>query len=315
MAPPDDRPVPIILDCDPGHDDAVAILLAAGDPGIELLGITTVAGNQTLDRTTANACAVCTVAGIAGPVLAGADRPLLRPLQTAAEFHGESGMDGPTPVEATVTPGDEHAVDFIIRTVLADPGRVTLVAVGPLTNLALALRREPAIATAAREVVIMGGAYTRGNTTPAAEFNILVDPEAAAIVFAAPWTVTMIGLDVTHQALCLPAVQERFAALGTPQGDFVDGLMTFFRASYATVASMPDPPVHDPCAVALVIDPTVMDVVPATVQIETVGRWTSGMTVVDFDAPAASRHRVATSLRADRFWTLVEDAVTRLGRP
>jgi purine nucleosidase len=125
----------------------------------------------------------------------------------------------------------------------------------------------------------------------------------------------MIGLDVTHQALCLPAVQERFAALGTPQGDFVDGLMTFFRASYATVASMPDPPVHDPCAVALVIDPTVMDVVPATVQIETVGRWTSGMTVVDFDAPAASRHRVATSLRADRFWTLVEDAVTRLGRP
>lgn len=307
-------PVPIILDCDPGHDDAVAILLAAGDPGVELLGITTVAGNQTLARTTANACAVCTVAGIDGPVLAGADRPLLRPLQTAAAFHGESGMDGPAPVEATVVPGDEHAVDFIIRTVLADPGRVTLVAVGPLTNLALALRREPGLAGAVREVVIMGGSFTRGNTTPAAEFNIIVDPEAAAIVFAAPWRVTMVGLDVTHQAVCLPAVQERFAAMGTPLGDFVDGLMTFFRGAYATAASMPDPPVHDPCAVALVIDPTVMEVAPASVEVETVGRHTAGMTVVDFAAPPDSRHRVATSLRADRFWDLVEAAVVRLGR-
>lgn len=169
-------PARVLLDCDPGHDDAIAILLAAGDPHIDLLGITTVAGNQTLDKTTRNACSVCTIAGITDiPVLAGCDRPLVRRLRTAAEIHGSTGLDGPPPVEPHIEPGDQHAVDFIIRTIVHAPGEITLVGVGPLTNLAMALRREPRLATATRSVVIMGGAYGHGNTTPAAEFNILVD--------------------------------------------------------------------------------------------------------------------------------------------
>ncbi|MCU4183310.1 nucleoside hydrolase [Acidiferrimicrobium sp. IK] len=305
----------IILDCDPGHDDAVAILFAAGHPGVDLVGITTVAGNQTLDRTTHNACVVCSVGGIEVPVHAGAARPLLRPLRTAAEIHGESGLDGPAPIEPAVAPRAGHAVDWIIDTVLAAPGDVSLVAVGPLTNLAMALRREPAVAEAVREVVIMGGSYTRGNTTPAAEFNILVDPEAASIVFEAPWPVTMVGLDVTHQALCTPEVQRGFAEMGTPAGDFIDGLMRFFRGNYAGVTGMADPPVHDPCAVAVLADPDTVEVVPATVQVETSGAFTSGMTVVDFKAPAGSRHRVATGLDAPRFWAAVHAAVAALPAP
>lgn len=303
----------IVLDCDPGHDDAVAILLAAGHPGIDLAGVTTVAGNQNLEHTTRNACAVCTVASIDVPVHAGAPAPLRRPLRTAPDIHGDSGLEGPPPVVPTVKPAPGHAADFILRTVLDSPGQVSLVAVGPLTNLALALGREPALAGAVDEVVIMGGSYTRGNTTPAAEFNILVDPEAAEIVFAAPWRVTMVPLDVTHQARCTQADQRRFAELHTPAGDFVDGLMRFFRASYARIRGFADPPVHDPCAVAVLADPDLFQVVPAVVSIETQGRYTTGMTVVDFAAGADSRHRVATAIDPDGFWRLVTTAVAALG--
>ncbi len=305
----------VILDCDPGHDDAIAILAALGHPGIDLVGVTTVAGNQTLDHTTRNACAVLTVAGPSGrgvPVHAGAAAPLRRPLRIAAEFHGESGLDGPAPVEPRIEPSAGHAVDFIIDTVLGAPEPTSLVAVGPLTNLALALRREPALATSTERVVLMGGSFTRGNTTPAAEFNILVDPEAAAAVFDAPWPVTMVGLDVTHQARCTPAVQQRFAGMSTPVGDFVDGLMRYFRSAYAKATEFTDPPVHDPCAVAALADPELLDVVPAEVQVETRGEHTTGMTVVDFDSVAA-RHRVATGIDAPGFWEMVVEAVARLG--
>lgn len=305
----------IVLDCDPGHDDAIAILLAAGHPDLELLGITTVAGNQTLDKTSFNARVVATVAGLQDvPVLAGCDRPLVRPLRTAAAYHGDSGLDGPEPVVPTVPLAGGHAVDFLIESVLSSPGEVTVVAVGPLTNLALALRREPAIAEAAREVVIMGGAYGKGNTTQVAEFNIVVDPEAASIVFGAPWPVTMIGLDLTHQATCGQHVQDEIAKLGTAAGDFTASLLTFFRAAYQRAAGFPDPPVHDPCAVAFVLAPELFESRPARIEVELQGRLTYGATMTDFAVDAASaRHQVPVRVDRDGFWRLVVDALARLG--
>src|SRR5579875_3313971 len=244
----------IILDCDPGHDDAIAILLAGGCPEIELTAITTVAGNQTLGKTTLNARRVCTVAGLSGvPILAGCDRPLLRPRITAAAIHGESGLDGPVFGEPTVPVADEHAVDYLVRTLMAEGEDITLVPTGPLTNVAAALVREPRIAQRTREVVLMGGAYTRGNRTPAAEFNILADPEAAALVFSAGWPLTMIGLDLTHQAIADAAVTERIEALDSGVSRMVTDLLDFFGASYrASEGIHAGPPVHDPCAVARV---------------------------------------------------------------
>ena len=303
----------VIIDCDPGHDDAVAILLAAGSPEVELLAITTVAGNQTLDKTSLNARRVCSVAGIHDvPVAAGCDRPLLRELVTAGEIHGESGLDGPEWPEPAVPLAREHAVDVIVERVMAAPGEVTLVPTGPLTNIALALRREPRIAKAVREVVLMGGSFTRGNQTPAAEFNIFVDPEAAAAVFAAGWPLTMVGLDLTHQALVTQDVMDRIAAVGTP----LTGVVTELLAFYCRRQAVPDgAPLHDPCAVAMVADPEVARSREAFVAVEMRGRWTRGMTVVDFAGRLGQPRnaKVATTLDVPRFWELVLAALRRLG--
>ena len=306
-------PRKIILDCDPGHDDAMAILLAHGNPGIELLAITTVAGNQTLDKTSLNARRVCTVAGIRDvPVAAGCDRPLTRELKTAGYIHGESGLDGPAFGEPTVPLDPRHAVDVIIDLVMQSSGDITLVPTGPLTNIAVAVRKEPRIVQKVQEIVLMGGAYTRGNATPAAEFNIYVDPEAAAIVFTAGWPLTMVGLDLTHQALATPAVLERIAGLNTPVARIAVELLEFFRETYHRNAGFDSPPVHDPCAVARVIDPQVMHCVDAFVAIETQGEFTSGMTVTDF-ASGPTNAQVATTLDVNKFWNLMIDAIARIG--
>src|SRR3989442_7802209 len=205
----------IILDCDPGHDDAMAILLAHGNREIELIAITTVAGNQTLDKTSLNARRVCSIAGIRDvPVAAGCDRPLTRELKTAAYIHGESGLDGPRFGDPTVPFDGRPAVDLIIELLMRAGGDITLVPTGPLTNIAMALRKEPRIVKKVQEIILMGGAYTRGNTTPAAEFNIAVDPEAASIVFTAGWALTMGGLELAHPALDNPAQLERISSLG-----------------------------------------------------------------------------------------------------
>ena len=304
----------VVIDCDPGHDDAVAILLAAGHPDVDVLGITTVAGNQTLERVTTNACVAATVAGLRDvPVVAGSNGPLLRRLRIADSIHGESGLDGPAPIEPTVHPAAGHAVDFIIDTVLAQPGEVTLVALGPLTNVAIALRKAPALAQAVDRISIMGGSWTRGNMTPAAEFNVWADPEAAAVVFGAPWDLTMVGLDVTHQALYTEEVAARFEGLASPAARWLGELMAFYRDTNQAVHQMGAPPVHDPCALAAVIDPSIVPTREARVDVETAGTHTAGMTVVDFGRRAdAGSHHVGVGLEADAFWSLLANAVAAL---
>jgi purine nucleosidase len=211
-----------------------------------------------------------------------------------------------------------HAVDLIIDTVLGHPpGTVTLVPTGPLTNIALAARKEPRIVERVAEVVLMGGAYARGNTTPVTEFNIGCDPEAAQIVFREPWPVTMVGLDLTHQALATPEVVARIAELNTGPARFVADLLEFFAGTYRTLQGFPAPPVHDPCAVALVIDPEVLTTRRAPVDVELHGTLTSGMTVADLRGaePADCHTRVAVTLDHNRFWDLVVAALNRLGDP
>ena len=308
-------PRKIILDCDPGHDDAIALLLAHGSPGIELLAVTTVAGNQTLDKVTRNALAVAQVGGITGvPFAAGCARPLLRAPRVAGDIHGESGLDGPVLPEPQTTLDPRHAVDLIVDTVLAHPpGTVTLVPVGPLTNIALAVSREPRIVERVAEVVLMGGAYGPGNVTAVSEFNIACDPEAAQIVFRQPWPLTMVGLDLTHQALATPEVVARIAALDTAPGRFVAELLAFFGASYASVHGFAAPPVHDPCAVAVLIDPAIVATVATSVRVELSSPLTLGRTVCDVYRTTGLEPNVelGTSLDTDLFWDVMIEALSR----
>jgi purine nucleosidase len=294
---------PIILDCDPGIDDALAIAFAVGHPGIELAGITTVAGNVGLDKTTANALAVASFVGAPGvPVTAGCAAPLLRPPREAGHVHGESGLGGAVLPAPGRQAADGHAVDFIVSAITAAPGEITLVATGPLTNIALALRREPRIAQQVRDFVIMGGSAGRGNVTPAAEFNMWADPEAAAIVFGAGWTVRMIGLDVTLRARATAAVQERMRDFGRLGADLLLPALARYADSHSAAGAALEPPVHDVCAVVSVVSPGVFGYTPASVQVETAGRLTSGMTVTDFSPAVIPNAAVATEIDADRFW-------------
>ncbi len=304
----------IIIDCDPGHDDAMAILLAHGTPELELAAITTVAGNHEVELTTLNALRICTLAGITGvPVAAGCAAPLLRPLHTAPEIHGTTGLEGHDWGEPAVRAVPDHGVDVIIDLVMASPGEITLVPTGPLTNVAVALRKEPRLAERVHEVVLMGGAFTRGNMTPAAEFNVYVDPEAAAIVFGAPWKLTMIGLEVTHMALADDAVFDRITALGSPVARAVAGMLGFYREQQLRELGTHAPPVHDPCAVARVARPELVRCRDARVEVELAGRLTAGMTVTDFDAAnGASNAAVGVGLDVEGFWDLFVAALSRL---
>lgn len=309
----------IILDCDPGHDDAVAILLALGNPEIDLIGVTTVGGNQSLDKVTYNARAVLEKAHATHiPVYAGCDRPILRSQEVAASIHGESGLDGVELSVPTRPLEDMHAVNYIIKTIMeSDPQTITLVPTGPLTNIALACRLEPRIVERVKEVVLMGGGYHRGNWSAVAEFNIKVDPEAAHIVFNEPWPLTMVGLDLTHQALCTPAVQKRIEEIDTPLAHFVSGLMDSFRKAYQDNQDFQDPPVHDPCTIAYLIDSAVVQTRRCPLDVEIHSELTLGMTVADLRGPEPSAKdchtQVATKLDFDKFWDLVTDAIERIG--
>jgi purine nucleosidase len=309
-------PVPTILDCDPGHDDMVAILLAAAHSRIDLLAITTVAGNGTLERTTHNARAVCTLAGIRGvPIAAGAPGPLVGTLRTAAHVHGESGLEGAQLPDPDVPLAAEHAVALMARLLREAAEPVTLVPTGPLTNVALLLRTHPDLAERIREIVLMGGSAGVGNVEPLAEFNIHVDPEAADVVFSSGLPVTMCGLNVTHQALATDAVLDRLHGLSTPLAETVVLLLGFFRDRYRDLWGLPAPPVHDPVAVARVIDPELVRCEEAHVAVELHGTHTRGATVCDrFGVSGRTPNaHVAMELDAAGFWELIVAAVDRLG--
>ena len=309
----------IILDCDPGHDDAIAMLLAWGNPEVELVGVTTVMGNQTIEKVTRNALSVARVAGITGvPFARGAHRPLVRNIEVAESIHGASGLDGPVLPEPQIELDPRHAVDFIIDTVMAaEPGEITLVPTGALSNIAMAVRKDPRIASRVKQVVLMGGGVNVGNWSATSEFNIVIDPEAAHIVFNESWPLTMVGLDLTHEALATPEVAATIAAVGTGPARFVGELLEFFGNTYRDQQGFEHPPVHDPCAVAFVIDPTVMQTVRVPLDIELTGSLTLGMTVADFRAPAPPdcTTQVARKLDHAKFWALVVDAIERIGNP
>ena len=308
----------IILDCDPGHDDALAMMLAHGDDRLDVLAVTTVSGNQDLQKVTRNARVIATVIGMTDvPIAAGADRPLVHNRLHAASIHGESGLDGPILPTPTVPLDPRHAVDLIVELVMdSAPGEITLVGTGPATNLALALRREPAIARRVHRVVLMGGAFTRGNITPAAEFNVYADPHAAEVVIRAPWQITLIGLDLTHQATATSDVRARISAIGTQPSRFAAELLTFYASAYLAEHNMPDPPIHDACAVAYVIDPEVMTTRTGHLAVELTGEHTTGMTVVDFTERSGPRDAViGITLDRARFWDLMTTAIQTIGDP
>ena len=277
-------PRKIIIDTDPGQDDAVGILLALASPEVEVLALTTVAGNVPLDLTSRNARIVCEIAGRPDiPVHAGCDAPLSRPLVTAEHVHGKSGLDGIALFQPASALAPGHAVDAIIDILRREPeGSVTLVAMGPLTNLATAFRRAPDIVPRLREIVLMGGAYFEvGNITPAAEFNIYVDPEAAQIVFAAGAPLTVLPLDVTHKALTSRDWIEQMRASG-PVGRAVAGWTDFFERYDREKYGAEGAPLHDPCTIAWLIQPDLFAGRHINVEIETQGAFTTGMTVADW---------------------------------
>jgi inosine-uridine nucleoside N-ribohydrolase len=300
---------PIVIDCDPGHDDAIAILLALASPEVELRGITTVAGNQTLEKTTRNALKVLELAGRTDiPVAAGADRPLVRELRTAAHVHGESGLEGPDLPEPVTAPVDVHGADLLAE--LLEPG-VVLVPTGPLTNVALMLERHPDVRP--ERIVWMGGAIAEGNVTPAAEFNAFVDPEAAARVFASGIEVTLIGLDITHKALFTRAHADRLRGTGRA-GKAVAELSDFFQIFHESRYRFDGSPIHDALAVAEVIDPSLVTTVECNVEIETASEWCDGRTVVDrWNVTDRSRNcRAGIDVDAERFLELLVERISTL---
>jgi purine nucleosidase len=305
----------IILDCDPGQDDAIAILLALASPEeIELLGITAVAGNVPLRLTEVNARKILELAGRTEiPVWKGCHRPLVETLETAEYVHGESGLNGVDLPAPTMQLQPGHAVDALIDIVMkAEPQSITLCPVGPLTNVAMAILKEPDFAARVKEIVLMGGAIGLGNVTPAAEFNIYVDPHAAKVVFESGIPITMLGLDVTHQALVNRERLEAIRALGTPVGLAAAGLVDFFNRFDSERYAVDGAPLHDPCVIARLIDPDIFTGKPCKVTIETEGR-SKGRTNVEW-FPREHHEPNATvidAMDADRFFALLTG---RLGR-
>jgi inosine-uridine nucleoside N-ribohydrolase len=302
----------VILDCDPGHDDAIALLLALASPELQLLGVTTVSGNQTLEKTTANAIRVLDHVGRDDiPVAAGAPRPLVRERRTAGEVHGETGLDGPNLPGPSRRAEPVHAIDWIASTVAASADPVTLVATGPLTNVALFLARYPELETRLERIVLMGGAIGEGNTTPAAEFNIWVDPEAAHRVFQCPVDLTMVGLDVTHQALMTLAHAERLAAAGSA-GKLVSELYNFYARFHHRHYGWEGAPVHDAVAMAHVIDQTVLTTSHCGVVVDTGRELSRGRTNVDLRRSMGwePNCHVAVGIDPARFFELL---ITRIG--
>ncbi|WP_417714247.1 nucleoside hydrolase [Pseudophaeobacter arcticus] len=308
----------VIIDTDPGQDDAVALLLALASPDdIEVLGITCVAGNVPLPLTHKNARIICEVAGRADvPVFAGRAAPLSRPLVTAEEVHGKTGLDGPELFEPTLPLQDQNGVEFIIDTLRREPaGTVTLCPLGPLSNIAAAFQAAPDIMERVQEVVLMGGAYFEvGNVTPAAEFNIYVDPEAADIVLKSGIQITMMPLDVTHKALTTRPRIEALRTLGNRAGSFTAEMLDFFERFDMEKYGSEGGPLHDPCVIAYLIQPALFSGRQINVEIETQSDLTLGMTVADWWGVTARAPNALFigDLDAEGFFTLITDRLARL---
>ncbi|GGJ81579.1 nucleoside hydrolase [Deinococcus aquiradiocola] len=310
---------PVILDGDPGHDDAVNILLAHASPELEVLGVTTTFGNVGLERTTRNALTTLELVGAGTPVYAGADRPLLVPRLSAESVHGQSGLDGPLLPSPTRQAEDLHAALFMIAAVRARPGEVTLLPTGPLTNVALAFRLAPDIVPLVREVVWMGGSVDVGNWTPAAEFNALCDPHAAQIVFSSGVPVTMFGLNATHQAVATPERIAPIRALSRREGasavgEVVAGLLEFFAEHHRDRYGWNGGPLHDPLTSAYLIAPHLFGTQAMWVDVDTSGGPSTGRTNCDVwnlsgHAPNAN---VAMTVDADGFYALLTERLGRL---
>jgi inosine-uridine nucleoside N-ribohydrolase len=305
--------VPVLLDCDPGHDDAIALLLALASPEIDLLGVTTTYGNQTLEKTTANALRVLELVGRADvPVAAGSDRPLERELVVAAHVHGESGLDGTALPDATSSAVSQDAVSFAAECIRAAAIPVTIVATGPWTNLAryLAAHGTEGIA----RLVLMGGSIAEGNFTPAAEFNVWCDPEAAAAVLGSGLDITLIGLDVTHQAILGADVERRLRSDGRV-GSFVADLNVFFTRYHRETYGWPGAPIHDAVALATVVRPDLVETRYRNVAVELESELTRGRTVVDLwnrtDRPPNAH--VGVSLDSKAFFELLVERIALLG--
>ena len=312
-------PIPrrIIIDTDPGQDDAIAILLALGSPELEVVGITAVAGNVPLALTEKNARKICELAGRPDiKVYPGAVRPLVRRPVTAEHVHGKTGLDGPSLPEPTMPLQEQHAVDFIVETVMnEESGSITLCPLGPLTNIALALNREPRIAPRIREIVLMGGGFFEGgNVTPTAEFNIYVDPHAADVVFHSGIPIVVMPLDVTHKALTTAKRVQAFRALGSKVGEAAAALLDFFERFDEEKYGTDGGPLHDPCVIAYLLRPELFNGRQCNVAVEIASELTMGMTVVDWwgvtDRPKNAL--VMRDIDADGFFALLTERLGRL---
>lgn len=310
--------LPVVLDCDPGHDDAVALLLAVASPEIDLRAVTTTFGNCAVADATHNALRVLTLAGATNvPVAQGAAGPLSGELVLANYVHGASGLDGPELPEPAFETVAVPAVELMGSVLDESAEPVTIVATGPITNVARLFQERPLSRSKVREVVFMGGSTERGNHTPAAEFNTYCDPEALDVVLHSGVPVRMVGLNLTHQALATPEVVDRMRDMDHEVGRVCAGWMGFFGSSYHRLWEFDAPPVHDPCTVAALIDPDLVSWRDVFIAVELQGRWTRGATVVDIHnryPDLAPNAKVAMHLDAPRYWDLVLDSVDRLGR-
>ncbi|EOI53747.1 ribosylpyrimidine nucleosidase [Enterococcus gilvus] len=303
----------IILDCDPGHDDAITILMAAAHPKINLLGITIVAGNQTLDKTVVNGLNVCQLLGIDANVYAGMPKPLVREQVVAGNVHGESGLDGPVFGPLHRQAEKTNAVNYIVDTLMASEGDITLVPVGPLTNIAVAMRMEPLIIPKINEIVLMGGAYGTGNFTPSAEFNIFADPEAAHVVFTSGAPIVMMGLDLTNQTLCTLEIIERMEAAGNVAGKLFGDIMRFTLKSQFECFGLEAGPLHDATCVGYLISPEAFETQEMYVEVDSNRGPCYGRTVCDElnVLEQKANAKVGKKIDTETFWDLVEACIRK----
>ncbi len=311
-----DSAVPIVLDCDPGHDDAIALLLAVASPRIDLRAVTTTFGNCSVEDATRNALSILTLAGATStPVARGAAHSLRGDTELGNYVHGASGLDGPDMPEPRMQVSEQSGTELLYSVLTESDEKVTVVATGPITNVAVLLEREPAVVSRIAEIVFMGGSVDRGNHTPTAEFNTFADPEALEIVLRSGLPVKMVGLNLTHQALASQEVVDRLTAMDHHLGRVAAEWMGFFGSSYRAIWSFDAPPVHDPCTVAALIDPRLITWQDSFVAVETSGEWTRGTTVVDLHGryqrpPNVS---VAIGLDVEAYWDLVLASIDDLG--